>query len=99
MQLFQSEAGQKAEAANVDRQDWDSTRGGEMGGGEHGAVAAEYEQKLRRVSYALARLPLRSAWQRTSGFLVNESLYAARSEPFQQWRDNHSRSPTARARK
>ncbi len=71
---------------------------GEMGGGEHGSVAAEYEQKLRRVRHSLARLAFRAVRQAVSRLFVNKGLYAARGEPFQQWRNNNGEIRTARAR-
>ena len=84
VQLFQSEAGQEAQAAHIDWQDRNSAWGRQTRGGEHGAVASKHKQKLRRVCHAFASLTFRIVGQRTSRLFVNEGLYAVRFEPFQQ---------------
>ena len=82
MQFFQRETGKKAQAAHIDGQDGNPARGGQAGGGEHGAVAAKHEKKLRSVSYALARLALRAVRQAVGCLLVNESRTPRASSHF-----------------
>src|SRR5712672_3573010 len=97
MQLFQREAGQKAEATYVDWQDGNAARCGETSGSEHSAVAAKYEKKLRCVCDVLASLTFRSVRERIRRFLVEESAYAARFQPFQQRRNDNGEIRAARA--
>src|SRR5438132_12418610 len=88
MELFQSEASKKTQAAHVDGEDWNSTRSGRARSGQHGAVTPEHEEKLRCVCHALTRQIFRTVRQAVSRLFVNDSLNAAGFEPFQQWRNN-----------
>src|SRR5437016_10994710 len=98
MELFQSEASKKTQAAHVDGEDWNSARSGKARSGQHGAVTPEHEEKLRCVCHALTRQTFRTVRQAVGRLFVNESLNAAGLEPFQQWRNNDDEIRAARAR-
>ncbi len=98
MELFQSETGKKTQAAHVDGKDGNPAGSRKARGGKHGAVTPKHEEKLGCICHALARQTLRTVWQTLSRLFVNESLYATRIEPFQQWRNNDDEIRAARAR-
>src|SRR6266446_6812091 len=98
MELFQSETGKKTQAAHIDGEDRNPAGSGKACSGQHRAITPKHEEKLRCVGYALTRQTFRTIGQTLSRLFVNERLYAACFEPFQQWRNNDDEIRAARAR-
>src|SRR4029077_2497013 len=89
VEFFHCEAGEEAEAAHVDGENWNATRCGHARGCEEGAVSSENQENLRLVRKLFPGEGFGRIGERGGSFFVVEHAQAARFQPAQKlWHDS-----------